>query len=360
MLKLLNHVFAVALSATFLAAPLTGQAFSGTAEGAATQSTPASVSHAPGVAEGASPSIAPAAASLLGTVLDTNNDPVPNATVVLLSPGGKRTTLVTGINGFFEFQQLPPGGEYRLVIKADGFDPWSSDAITLEAGKVKIVTGSSLKITQAQTVVDVRYSAEEVAIEEIHAEEHQRVFGVIPNFYVVYAPTAEPMTAKLKFRLALKVSTDMVTAAGILTLSSIQQAADTPDFQQGWKGYGQRVGANAADGFANIMIGGAILPSLLHQDPRYFYKGEGSTRSRLFYAMKHPFVCKGDNGKWQANYSSMGGDLFQASLSNAYYPSSNRGVGLVFGNFAINTAERVLSAIVQEFVLGKYTTRGKH
>ena len=300
-----------------------------------------------------------ATVSLIGTVLDTNNNPVPNATVVLQGPGtGERKTLVTSDNGFYAFYSLQPNVTYGITITAEGFDRWTSSPIVMEPGKPKIVTDSRLKISQSQTVVNVTYRAEEVAIEEVHSEELQRVFGVIPNFYVVYAPTAEPLSPKLKFRLALKVSTDAVTAAGVLTLAGIQQAANTPNYQQGWKGYGQRVGANAADGFANIMIGGAILPSLLHQDPRYFYKGEGSTKSRLIYAMKHPFICKGDNGAWQVNYSSMGGDLIQASLSNAYYPASNRGVGLVFGNFAINTAERVLSAVLQEFVLGRITSHG--
>ncbi len=300
-----------------------------------------------------------ATVSLIGTVLDTNNNPVPNATVVLQGPGADtRKSLVTSDTGFYAFYSLQPAVAYSLTITAEGFDRGSSTPSVMEAGKPKIVTDSRLKISQSQTVVNVTYRAEEVAIEEVHSEELQRVFGVIPNFYVVYGPSAEAMSAKLKFRMALKVSTDVVTVAGVVTMAGIQQAADTPNYQQGWKGYGQRVGANAADGFTNIMIGGAILPSLLHQDPRYFYKGEGSTKSRLLYAMKHPFICKGDNGAWQPNYSSMGGDLIQPAISNAYYPSSNRGVGMVFGNFAINTAERVLSAVLQEFVLGRLTTHG--
>ena len=89
------------------------------------------------------------------------------------------------------------------------------------------------------------------------------------------------------------------------------------------------------------MIGGAILPSLLHQDPRYFYQGTGTTGSRIRHAMFNPFVARGDNGKWQPNYSSLGGDLAASALSNLYYPQADRGAGLVFGNFAIGTAERI-------------------
>ena len=105
------------------------------------------------------------------------------------------------------------------------------------------------------------------------------------------------------------------------------------------------------------MIGGAILPSLLHQDPRYFYQGTGTTKSRIFHAISNPFVCRGDNGDMQPNYSSLGGDLISSAISNAYYPRSNRGAGLVFGNFAIGTAERVVSSLAQEFLFRKLTPK---
>ena len=107
------------------------------------------------------------------------------------------------------------------------------------------------------------------------------------------------------------------------------------------------------------MIGGAILPSLLHQDPRYYYQGTGSNKSRALHALSSPFVCRGDNGRRQPNYSSVGGDLGSAALSNLYYPQSNRGASLVFENFFISTGERMVSSVVQEFVLGRLTSRKK-
>lgn len=139
-------------------------------------------------------------------------------------------------------------------------------------------------------------------------------------------------------------------------MAGTRQVAKTPNYQLGAKGNGQRVGAEAADGFSDILIGGAILPSLLHQDPRYFYQSAGTTRSRLGHAFASPFVSKGDNGKRQPNYSSVGGDLAASALMVAYYPQSNRGVGMVFGQFAVSTAERELSAIMQEFILRRLTS----
>ena len=151
----------------------------------------------------------------------------------------------------------------------------------------------------------------------------------------------------MKFKLALKVSTDPVTAAGVFLVASAKQAGNTPNYGHGWGAYGKRFGAVTADGFSDIMIGGAILPSLLHQDPRYFYQGTGSTGSRIRHSVFSPFVARADDGKSQPNYSSLGGVLASSSLANLYYPRSNRGAGLVFGNFAIGIAERIGASLAQ-------------
>jgi hypothetical protein len=107
------------------------------------------------------------------------------------------------------------------------------------------------------------------------------------------------------------------------------------------------------------LIGGAVLPSFLHQDPRYFYQGTGTTNCRLKHALFSPFVCSGDNGKPQANFSSLGGDSASSALSNTYCPNSIRGAGLVFGNFAIGTADRMLSGVIQELVFRKLIPAAK-
>ena len=307
------------------------------------------------------PQAAARTAIIMGTVTDVNGAVIPNATVVLKEvEGSDPLTMVTTENGMFEFHDVTPGITYQLSISAKGFAGWSSTPITLNPDQFKIVNGIQLRIATESTIVDVHYDTVEVATEQLKAEEKQRVFGVIPNFYVTYENDPAPLTAKMKFKLALKVSTDPVTAAGVLVVASAKQAADTPNYGQGWAAYGKRLGVTATDGFSDIMIGGAILPSLLHQDPRYFYQGTGTTGSRVRHAVFSPFVARGDNGKWQPNYSSLGGDLAASALSNLYYPRSNRGAGLVFGNFAIGTAERIGASLAQEFLLGRFTRRGGH
>jgi len=297
---------------------------------------------------------------IVGTVVDVNGHTVSGATVVLKGlDGNNGRTLMTPENGFFSFEGVNPGIPYQIVISAKDFADWKSSTITLKPSQYKIIPDIQLRI-EVGTTIEVRYDPVQVATEQIRLEEKQRVFGVIPNFYVSYDKNAEALTPKMKFGLALKVAGDPVTAAGVLFVAAAKQAGDSPKFGQGWDAFGKRVGITAADGFADIMIGGAILPSLLHQDPRYFYQGTGTNSSRIRHAVLSPLVSRNDNGSWGPNYSTMGGVLASSALANLYYPRANRGAGLVFGNFAIGMAERIGASLAQEFLLGKFTKRGGH
>ena len=301
---------------------------------------------------------------IVGTVTDINDDTVAGATVVLEGPvqTDPRTVMTNG-NGFFEFKDVEPGTTYHVTASAQGFANWTSPAVILKPGQYEILTGSKLHVAEALTTITVAApvaSPQEIAAEQVKVEEQQRIFGIIPNFYVVYNHDAAPLTAKLKFRLATKVLVDPVTIIGVATFAGINQAADNPNYGQGAKGYAERFGAGYADGAIDIMVGGAILPSLLHQDPRYFYQGTGTNKSRALHALSSPFVCRGDNGRLQPNYSTIGGDLASAALANVYYPESNRGPGLFLGNFFIATGQRALANVAQEFILRKLTPKAKN
>jgi hypothetical protein len=301
---------------------------------------------------------------IVGTVQDAYGDVVVGTTVVL--DDGTITdqrSADSDDNGLFQFAGIKPGVTYYVTIRGKGFTDWKSQEIVLKPGEFFAVTGIQMKL-EASTSVTVYADSAQIATEQVQVEYKQKVLGFIPNYYVVYnSPDGQsiaPLTAKLKFQMALKLEVNPVTFAGAVFLGAVDQASDSLNYPQGWKGYGERVGANYADGFTDIMFGGAILPSLLHQDPRYYYQGTGTTKSRLKHALAYPFICNGDNGKLQPNYSTMGGDLISASLSNLYYPPSNRGAGLVFTNFAIGTAERGLSTVLQEFVLRKLTPSARN
>jgi hypothetical protein len=299
--------------------------------------------------------------TIIGTVTNVRNDIVPGATIVLQGPvSSDQPTIEANDNGFFQLTNVKPGIPYHVTVSDSGFANWTSPEITLTPGQYLQLTDVKLQIAVAVITVAVVPDSVQLATQQVQIEEKQRVFGVIPNFYVVYDKNPVPLTAKLKFRLALRTSTDPVSILGVAFISALDQAGDTPDFQQGWKGYGQRFGANYADGLTDIMIGGAILPSILHQDPRYFYQGTGTNKSRTLHALSSSFICRGDNGRRQPNYSSLGGYLASGVISELYYPESNRGPGLVFQGFAIDIAADMANDLIQEFLLRKLTPSAKH
>jgi hypothetical protein len=300
----------------------------------------------------------PQTGTIVGSVEDTSGATIPSATVTLTGTGMSEQTATADQEGFFILNSARSAVPLNITVRAKGFAAWTSPGITLTPGQYFELTNIQLRLADVETTVNA-IMPDELALQQVHAEEKQRILGVIPNFYVVYDKNPMPMTTRLKYQLALKAGTDIVTIGGSAFLAGIYQAADTPDYQQGLKGYGQRFGAAFTDGFTDIMIGGAILPSLLHQDPRYFYQGDGSRMSRFRHAALSPFLCKGDNGKTQFNYSSIGGDLGAGALSNLYYPASNRGAGLVFDSALITTGGRIANALAQEFLLHRITTKTK-
>jgi len=250
------------------------------------------------------------------------------------------------------------GVAYQIAVTAEGFSDWNS-SITVEPGQDKTLSEVKLRILAVQRAVTVSYSSKEVAAQQLKAEEQQRVLGFIPNVYVVYDPHPEPLTTRMKFQLAYKDLTHPVFFARTAAWAGVEQAAGLRNYPQNARGYGERLGTGLADGVTEGLIGNAILPSLLHQDPRYFYQGSGTKKSRALHSMLAAFICKGDNGAWQPNYSTWGGSLISSSISLAYYPSSDRNARHVFGNFGIGMGLHVAAGLAQEFILSKFTSRGK-
>jgi len=298
-------------------------------------------------------------ASITGVVMDSTGALVPGAKVTLNATNGVPQTLVSDSGAAFTFVDLQPG-TYQVRIASPGMSDFVVRDLVISENQGYELTHILLPVGATKADAEVIVTLKEQAEDQVRAEVSQRAFGIFPNFYVVYDPHFAPLTTKLKFELAIRASTDPVTFAAAAFIAGVDQAADSPAYVQGAKGYGQRFGASYANGATDILIGGAILPTLLHQDPRYFYQGTGTKKSRAIHAMSSPFVAKGDNGRWQFNYSSIGGDLASASLSNIYYPVTDRGAGLVFGNALIATGGRMLNALAQEFVLRKVTQKNKN
>jgi hypothetical protein len=296
-----------------------------------------------------------AGASIMGTVADANGATVANGLVTLQAKGSSaQRTLTTDSGGFFHFANLEPG-TYRLTIISSGFAPWIQDNLVLHLNESYLLPPITLQVATASTNVDVTFTQHDLAEEQIKQEEKQRIFAIIPNFYVSYNWNAAPLTVKQKFKLAFRNATDPVAFLGAGFAAGIEQWDDGySGYGQGAQGYFKRFGASYTDAFSGNMFGGAIMPSIFHQDPRYFYKGTGTVRSRIFYAISTVVICKGDNGHWQPNYSNVLGSLAGAGLSNLYYPSTDRhGAELTIRNSLIGSASGAIGALFQEFLLKK-------
>ncbi len=298
------------------------------------------------------------AASLAGSVLDGSGAAIEGV-AVSLAAGPVTRAAATDSQGRFTFTGLPPG-EYTLTWSKPGF----ADAVhagTILAGAQQLPP-QTLTVAAASTDVRVTLTAAELATEQIHIEEKQRLLGVIPNFYVTYDANAVPLAPRQKFQLASRLLVDPVSFGITGAVAGVEQANDTfPAFGQGAGGFGKRYGAAYADFAIGTMLSAALLPVALHQDPRYFYKGEGTVRERSYHAIKQSVVCKGDDRHWQFCASRIFGDLGAAGISNLYYPAADRnGAGLTFRNAAIGIGGNAVGNLVQEFLLRRFTPSAKN
>ena len=305
------------------------------------------------------PSEIAATATVGGVIADTDGGAIPAAQVALQDAESNSTcTTQSDAHGVFAFSSVPEG-RYVLTVHAQGFAPWKIKGIlVVHEGEDVVVPEVQLGVEAITTTVSA-ITVEDLAEQQITVEEHQRILGVLPNFYVSYEPDAAPLTRKQKFKLAVVVSRDPVTFFTTGVTAGIEQwQGDFSGYGQEFSGYAKRYGATYGDKLSSTFLGAALLPSLLHQDPRYFYRGHGPAIVRALYAISTVAVCKGDNGHWQPNYSNILGNLGAAGISTLYYPSSDQhGVQVTVTNTLLGVAEGAIGTLFQEFLL-RHLTHG--
>jgi len=292
-----------------------------------------------------------------GVVVDPSEAIVAGAQVRLTREDQSPSEAVlSDAYGRFSFANVAPG-PFQLTIRLEGFTTQVISG-TVRPGEDYIVPQVVLALATQVTQVTVALTRVELAEAQIKDQEKQRVLGIVPNFYVSYVPDAVALTSKQKFELAWRSSVDPFTFVGVGAIAGIEQAGNSlSGYGQGAQGYAKRYGASYGDVVIGTFLGSAIMPSLLKQDPRYFYKGTGSKRSRFFYALASPFMCKGDNGRWQPNYSYVVGNFAAAGIANFYYPASDRGAGYVAETALIRLGENAVASVFQEFIVRKLTPR---
>jgi hypothetical protein len=292
-----------------------------------------------------------------GTVVDPIGTAVTDARVALTTADGTPVqAATTGAKGEFTFPDVP-AGSYVVRVDVTGFTPFSTDVFTVDdGGRLLTLPLIVLAVEGFSTSVVVR-ATEAIAEEQIRVQEQQRWLGIVPNFYVSYVPNAAPLTSRQKFTLAAHETFDWMAFVGASVAAAIDQStAAHPGFGEGTSGYAQRWAASFADNRTGDLLSHYVFASVFRQDPRYFYQGTGTTKSRLIHALASAFLARSDRGTTMPNYAQMFGNIGAAALSNVYYPHSERGASLMVSNLAISLASRAAKAVTQEFLGKRLTT----
>jgi len=291
-----------------------------------------------------------------GSVTDSSGAPILGAVVTVEGADGSPHTTVTDGVGAFRISSLTLGN-YKVKISAAGLSDWTAPnvpaSVTPESNPLLAV----LQVAPEVTTVTVGVSTEELAAVQLNQEVKQRVLGVIPNYYVTYENHPAPLSSKQKLRLSFKTLVDPFTITAVGITAGIQQEKNSYyQFGQGSEGFGKRFGAAYATAADNVLITSVLADSVLHQDPRYFYSGQGTKKQRAWYAIESAFRAKGDNGKWQPPYAGLIGAIAAAEISETYYPGSRTQYTLLGRSLMFHFAGLVALNLAEEFLLKKVTS----
>jgi hypothetical protein len=300
--------------------------------------------------------MAQATGSIQGKVTDSSNTPIFGAVVAVQGADGKPRTTVSDIQGGFNISSLPLGN-YSVKVSASGMSDWTAPnvpaSLTPESKPVLAV----LQVAPEVMTVTVGLPPDEVAAEQLHQELKQRALGIIPNYYVTYENHPAPLSPQQKLHLGLATLLDPVTIGVVGATAGIQQAMNSyHQFGQGANGFGKRFGADYGTALNHMVITSVLADSVMHQDPRYFYSGQGTKARRAWYAIESAFRTKGDNGKWQPPYADLIGTTAAAEISNIYYPGSRTQYTLLGRSLMFHFAGLVAVNLAEELFLKKATS----
>jgi hypothetical protein len=294
--------------------------------------------------------------SIRGEVTDSSGAPILGAVVTVEGAGGNSLRTVTDIQGAFQISSLPPG-KYTVKISAGGMSDWTTSNVTASASAESTPVLAVMQVAPSVTTVTVGLSPEELVEEQLKQETHQRVMGIIPNYFVAYGNKVAPLSPKQKFNLSFKTLIDPATFAVVGITAGIQQSRNSyHQFGQGSEGYGKRFGAAYGTAATNLLITSALAESVLHQDPRYFYSGEGTKKQRAWYAIKSAFRTRGDNGKWQPPYAGLAGAIAAAEISDLYYPGSRTQYTLLGRSLMFHFVGLIGLNLGEELFLKRFTS----
>jgi hypothetical protein len=180
---------------------------------------------------------------------------------------------------------------------------------------------------------------------------NDRLFFALPNFLTVESKNVPPLSAGQKFTAVARGAFDPIQIPWYALQAGISQAENSePGYGQGAEGYGKRFGAYAADGVIENFMVGAIFPSVLRQDPRYFQLGTGGFWHRTRYSVSRIFVTRMDSGHSQFNFSEIVGSAAAAAISTySYHPSGDRTPGNTASVWGTQVGYDAITFVIKEF-----------
>jgi hypothetical protein len=247
------------------------------------------------------------------------------------------------------------GPVVAVTIAAGYFVTNSTFPLIFAATLFAAACSPSLSFGQSFEVVSESVSGESVSVAPqppplSPPAESKRILGIIPNNRTWPSLTNyQPLTTKQKFKLAQEDSFDRGTVMLAAMFAADAQVTNANrSFGQGMKGYAQYFGASYTDFVVGNYMSEAIYPALLHQDPRYFRRGVGSTWSRLGYSIGQIFWTHTDSDRTQFNYSEILGNSTAVAISNLYY-QDNRSIGNSTTKLGMQIGVDMASNVLKEF-----------
>jgi hypothetical protein len=197
-------------------------------------------------------------------------------------------------------------------------------------------------------------SSDPVAVAPVQEQiglKNNRLFYVMANYTTVENQDRfGRLSAKTKFKLSAKTMSDPITVSFIGMIALMGQARNSdPTYGQGLQGYAKRYGTFYADTGIGTLMTTSVFPTLLHQDPRYFQLGTGSTWHRTMYSVSRIFVTRADSGEVQFNYSEIVGNAVAAGISNTYHPQSQRTLGNTLSIWGTDIMLNTVCNVAKEF-----------
>jgi hypothetical protein len=226
-------------------------------------------------------------------------------------------------------------------------------ASQITASSVSLAPGPLAELNQAQDQTNPQQATSpQQTQQQQNGPNHDRLFWALPNFLTVEnAENVSPLTAGQKFKLVARGVFDPMEFVLMGFVAGLGQASDSdPSYGQGAQGYGKRYGTAYGDNLIENFMASAALPSLLHQDPRYYQLGHGGFRKRAIHALSRVVIARSDSGQTQFNYSEILGAGSAAAISTyAYHPQSERSFGNVGSVWVTQMGWDAATYMVKEF-----------